>query len=151
MSSAEISTTHSPCLVHLVDQSIFIESFPQMYLEGNWLQNRSRANKMSRDHLAVGIQRHQRGGFCIVPDQSIAKLHAYIDINLKNMLERCSIMQPQLITTLTNQFSFYRRIAPGPVAMSLLLSVTRRLLLRRCIIFTCCRLCAELCALAANF
>ena len=47
---------------------IFIESFPQRYFEGKWLQNRLRADKNeSRSLLAVDFQGHQRGGFCTVP------------------------------------------------------------------------------------
>ena len=46
----------------------FIESFPQTYFEGKWLQNRLGADKNeSRSLLAVDIQGHQRGGFCVVP------------------------------------------------------------------------------------
>ena len=37
-----------------------------MYFEGKWLQNRLRGDKNeSRSLLAVDIQGHQRGGFCI--------------------------------------------------------------------------------------
>ena len=40
--------------------------FPQMCFKGKWLQNRLRADKNeSRSLLAVDIQGHQRGGFCI--------------------------------------------------------------------------------------
>ena len=35
----------------------FIESFPQMCFEGKWLQNRLRADKMSRDHFWRSISR----------------------------------------------------------------------------------------------
>ena len=46
----------------------FIESSPQMCFEGEWLQNRLRADKNeSRSLLAVDIQGHQLGGFCIAP------------------------------------------------------------------------------------
>ena len=42
--------------------------FPPMCFEGNWLQNRLRAEKNeSRSLLVVDIHGHQRGGFCIVP------------------------------------------------------------------------------------
>ena len=51
-------------------KELFIESFPQMCFEGNWLQNRLRADKNeSISFLAVDIQGHQRGGFCIVLDE----------------------------------------------------------------------------------
>ena len=54
-------------IVYLNSDS-FIESFPRMCFEGNWLQNRLRADKNeSRSLLAVDIKGHQRGGFCIVP------------------------------------------------------------------------------------
>ena len=47
----------------------FIESFPQMCCEGKRLQNRLRAEKNeSILLLAVDIQGHQRGGFCIAPN-----------------------------------------------------------------------------------
>ena len=39
----------------------------QMCFAGKWLQNRLRADKSeSRSLLAVDIQGHERGGFCIV-------------------------------------------------------------------------------------
>ena len=45
----------------------FIESFPQMYFEGKWLQNRLRVDKNeSISLLVVDTQGHQRGVFCIV-------------------------------------------------------------------------------------
>ena len=45
----------------------FIESFPQMCFEGKWLQNRLRADKNEpRSLLAVDIQGHERGGFCMM-------------------------------------------------------------------------------------
>ena len=48
--------------------AICIESFPQMYFEGKWLQNRLRADKNESKSLsAVDFQGHQRGGFCISP------------------------------------------------------------------------------------
>ena len=47
---------------------IFIESFSETCVEGEWLQNRLRADKNeSRSLLAVDIQGLQRGGFYIVP------------------------------------------------------------------------------------
>ena len=53
-------------------QFFFIESFPQMCFEGKWLQNRLGADKNeSRSLLAVDIQGHQCGGFCIVPTRTI--------------------------------------------------------------------------------
>ena len=46
----------------------FIESFPQMCFVGKWMQSRLRADENeSRSLLAVDIQGHQHGGFCIVP------------------------------------------------------------------------------------
>ena len=54
----------------------FMESFLQMCFEGKWLQKGLRADKNeSRSLLAVEIQGHQRGGFCIVP--MVVILHAY--------------------------------------------------------------------------
>ena len=44
----------------------FNHSFPQTCFEGKWLQNRLRADKNeSRSLLAVDIQGHQHGGFCM--------------------------------------------------------------------------------------
>ena len=46
-----------------------------MCFEGKWLQNRLGADKNeSRSFLAVDIQGHPRGGFCIVPTCSVMKL-----------------------------------------------------------------------------
>ena len=46
----------------------FIESFPQMCSEEKWLQNRLQADKNeSGSLLAVDIQGHRCGGFCIAP------------------------------------------------------------------------------------
>ena len=43
-----------------------------MCFEGKWLQNRLRADENeSRSLLAVDIQGHQRGGFCIVPSSLV--------------------------------------------------------------------------------
>ena len=53
--------------VQVVIDVFFIESFPPMCIEGEWLQNRLRADKNeSISLLAVDFQGHQRGGFCIV-------------------------------------------------------------------------------------
>ena len=52
--------------IALFARFFFIESFPQMCFEGNWLQNRLQADKSeARSLLAVDIQGNQRGGFCI--------------------------------------------------------------------------------------
>ena len=57
------SATHGPVGWYY---HFFIESFPQICFEGKWLQNRLRADKKeSRSLLAVDVQGHQRGGFCI--------------------------------------------------------------------------------------
>ena len=54
--------------VIMIIMILFIESFLKMCFEGKWLQNRLRADKdESRSPLAVDIQGHQRGCFCIVP------------------------------------------------------------------------------------
>ena len=55
-------------IVHTVIFFFFVESFLQMCFEGRWLKYRLRAEtNESRSLLAVDIQGHQRGGFCIVP------------------------------------------------------------------------------------
>ena len=55
-------------IINLIVYFLFIDHFPQLCFEGKWLQNRLRADKNeSRSLLAVDIQGHQRGGFCIVP------------------------------------------------------------------------------------
>lgn len=53
---------------HLIFLGFFIESSPQVWFEGKWLQHRLQADKNeSRSLMAVDIQGHQHGDFCIVP------------------------------------------------------------------------------------
>ena len=70
-------------------RGFLIESFPQMCFEGKWLQNRLRAIKNeSRSLLAVDIQGHQRGGFCIVPGAVVP----WLDMRTHNAMAEVRIL-----------------------------------------------------------
>ena len=55
-----------------------------MWFEGKWLQNRLRVDKNELNSLlAVDIQGHQRGGFCIVP---FISLKSNVKVEIKNQV-----------------------------------------------------------------
>ena len=61
--------------VFLCKRFSFIKSFPRMCFEGKWLQNGLQADKNDlRSILAVDIQGHQCGGFCIDINVAVSAL-----------------------------------------------------------------------------
>ena len=73
-----------------------------MCFEGKWLENRLRADKCeSRSLLAVDIQGHQRGGFCIVPVMEV-KVEIPRPFKLLMVIFRDSIDLTYLTTIVCN-------------------------------------------------